>query len=179
MENNGASNKPAVQGGTTSKTDWKQWATLAVIIAIIAAGGYFLVNGTAKAPSETESDTVALESETAANANGPAPSFVWQFAPAGGNGTTGAPSTKVTLSVDGEAKDVGTFTGPCSVIGVTDAWTLQPNELTGVICSWDGNGDELGVFFDAGTYVLKKGVLTEGTDTAPSTRGGYETLYTL
>lgn len=178
MDNNGNSKKGAEKKEEGKKAAWKQWGVLAAIVAIIALGGYFLGNGTAKAPSEAEGDAAALGA-TEENAESERYAFSWEFAPAGGDGTTGAPFTKVTLVAGGTAKELGTFTGSCSIIGVTDTWALQPNEVTGTLCSWDGDGVELGVFLENGAYVLKKGALTEGAEGEGSVRGDYEVLETL
>lgn len=178
MDNNGNKKKGGEKKEEGKKTAWKQWGILALVVALIAIGGYMLGNGTAKAPSEAEEEDAAagalqegVESERYA--------FSWEFAPAGGDGTTGAPFTKVALVTSGIAKELGTFTGSCSIVGVTDAWPLQTNQLTGTICSWDGEGVELGVFLENGAYVLKKGTLTEGAEGEGSVRGNYEVVEAL
>ncbi len=185
MENNGASNKPVVQkndmnkGGDAGKTDWKQWGIAAAVALVVVVGGYFLVNSAAKAPSEAENDETALEDESAIAEAGPGPSFRWAFTPAGGNGDTGAYQYQVTLAVDGEEHDMGTFAGPCVVIGDPTTWALQPGELTGVICYFAGAGSEVGVFYENGSYVVKKGTLEEGSEEEPGTRGGYENVFVI
>lgn len=181
MDNNGANNKAVVKAGDPKKkTEWKQWSVFGLVILLIAAGGYFLGNGTVKAPADSAEDDALMGMDAERkDANGSAPSFSWAFAPAGGDGMTGAPFTQVTLLIDGEARDLGTYPGSCSIIGATDAWAPQVGELTGVMCSWDGDGVEFGVFFEAGTYVIKKGTLTEGAEGESSTRGGYEIVETI
>ena len=177
MDNNGTKKQEAkkAEGGTSG---WKQWGVLAVVIGIIAIGGYMLGNGTVKAPADSAEDDAA--SETALQGtNEVTTTYAWEFTPAGGDGTTGAPFTKVALISGGESKDLGTFTGSCSIVGETDTWTLQPNQLTGTICSWDGDGVELGLFLEGGAVVLKKGTLTEGAEGEASVRGNYEVVETL
>ncbi len=153
-----------------------KWLVPLIVVLVLGGIGYLLLNQSAKAPSASEE---ALEGENAAEEQvGEKPSFLWEFAPAGGDGETGAPRTAVTLSVNGEARDIGTFDGSCLVINGS-SWELAPNELTGVICWFAGGGDEVGVFYENGQYVVKQGVLEEGAEGESGMRGNYETLFTL
>ena len=108
-------------------------------------------------------------------------SFEWTFAVVGGNPTSGADKTEVTLTHDGVVKVIGTYEGGCSVLGGEGAsgWPLAEGEVTAVICYWAGAGDEVGVFYENGVYVVKHGALEEGTAEEAGTRGGYETLFTI
>jgi hypothetical protein len=154
-----------------------QWLWVIIVLLIIAGAVYFLGKGDAKAPApEPEGENSALQSE---NERKTGPSLSWEFAPAGGDPETGAPMTKVMLVVDGESRDLGVHDGHCMIVDGAGAWTLSEGEITGVICYFAGAGTELGVFYDAGTYVVKQGVVEEGTAEEPGIRGEYEALFTI
>lgn len=167
------------QGGPETK--WSQWAILGAVVLVLAVGGYFLVKGTAKAPSESEDETASLEgaSVIGEEEHEHDHAFSWSFAPAGGNNITGAYTYAVTLTVDGESRQVGVFQGPCDVISKESEWSLAPNELTGVVCYFNDVGDEMGVFLENGAMVVKKTTITPGEEGAPAVRGAYETVFAI
>lgn len=169
---------PSSQNGGKKSSTW-----IYVLIGLVILGGlwYLLTQkpeGTALTGTESEEEQREDEENTNGGSTLRSPSFLWEFSPAGGDSATGASRTEVTLSVNGDARTVGTFDGSCLVINGS-SWQLAENELTGVICWFGGAGDEIGVFYENGTYVVKQGVLEEGIEGESGMRGGYETLFTL
>lgn len=152
----------------------RSWMWVVLALIVLGALGYLLTNQKANAPLQEENE----EREESVIETGDRPSFLWEFFPAGEDAQTGASRTQVSLSVNGEARDVGTFDGSCLVLNGS-AWELAENELTGVICWFAGGGDEVGVFYENGEYVVKQGVLEEGMEGEQGLRGNYEVLFTL
>lgn len=158
-----------------NKQSW-WWALGAVALFALALFVINLRNTSPEPGSETPPQAVVEEEEEAAGTVR-GPSFRWAFAPAGEN-EAGVPLTRVTLSINGEERDLGTHQGSCSVVN-DSMWTLADGELTGVICWFAGGGTEIGVFYDAGVYSVREGIVEEGTAELPGFRGNYETLFTL
>jgi len=104
----------------------------------------------------------------------PQPTFSWQLAPSGEN------ETAVTLIMDGQKIEAGKYEGSCAVIGGnSSSWSLLPEEVTGVICYFAGGGQEIGVFLEDGSYILKNGVVEEGDAETPGFRGQFKILKKL
>jgi len=99
----------------------------------------------------------------------------WKFKDAS---SESQPRTEVTLVSNGRAKVIGTYDGSCSAID-DNTWKLLPNEKSGVICWFAGQGVELGVFDEGGSMVLKQGVLDEGSEEVAGTRGSFKILFSL
>jgi hypothetical protein len=163
---------PPPQGGGGGKRAAWMW----VIVGIVIFGGlgYALSGTQVIAPLQGENEEVK---EPTPSEEGFRPSFLWEFFPAGDD-ELGTPRTSVTLSINGEVHEVGTFDGSCLVVNGS-SWELVENELTGVICWFAGGGDEVGVFYEEGEYVVKQGVLEEGAEGESGMRGSYETLFVL
>lgn len=107
------------------------------------------------------------------------PSYTWNMTDIGEHPSApGIPRTGVTLTVNGTTHPIGEFNGNCSEIKGS-GWTLQPGEVSGIICWWAGGGDEVGIFSENGQTVVKQGVLDEGSAETPGVRGGYKTILTL
>jgi hypothetical protein len=100
------------------------------------------------------------------------PKIDWSFEKSGDLDI--APKSKVTLTFNGKSSDVGTYSGVCSP--VTD---LLPDEVSAVLCWWAGAGDEIGVFKNGESYVVKTGSQGEGDAQSPGFRGDFEILNTL
>jgi hypothetical protein len=147
---------------------------------VILAGLWYLLSGKrAEAPAPGEEAAAREEGSASEQAmREDTPNFLWEFFPAGGDNDTGAPKTRITLTANGETKEVGTFDGSCLVINGS-SWALAQNELTGVICWFGGAGDEVGIFYENSQYVVKQGVIEEGVEGESGLRGNYKTLFTL
>lgn len=103
-----------------------------------------------------------------------APTFMWKFADAGESTTTGATMTAVTLVTGARSYDAGSYLGTCTQIipkSAPDAPAYLPQEVSGIQCWFAGSGDEVGVFENNGTYIVKHGDLSEPDDSATSTAG--------
>ena len=72
-------------------------------------------------------------------------------------GTTTS-QNEVELVVAGVAVPIGTYAGSCNLID-GDIAKLLPGEVSGVICTKSGDGQEIGVFSEGGKLVLKQGVV--------------------
>lgn len=103
-----------------------------------------------------------------------APNFRWQFVPAGEDTATGGPKTTIYLAYNNTKKEVGTYIGSCSEV---QAEVLQQNEVSAALCWFAGGGDELGVFKEGDTYVVKHGEQSEGNEVEVGFRGNFKTLF--
>jgi hypothetical protein len=102
----------------------------------------------------------------------------WKFDSLPEDSATGAPMTKVTVTWDGTSHDAGTYQGSCAEIDGSNG-TLQDGEVSGALCWFAGAGDEIGVFAENGTFVLKHGEQQEPSAEAQGFRGNFKTLITL
>ncbi len=135
---------------------------LAVVLILIAAGVYHFAKNT------TPITTELAENQPLA--------YSWNFTDNGYSETTGGNTTTVTLTVNGQAHNVGTYNGSCAELG---AQALDENQTTGVLCWWAGAGDEIGIFAENGKLVVKRGEHGEPTAETPAFRGNFETLIEL
>ena len=107
------------------------------------------------------------------------PKISWQTKSITGGDT---PKTSVSVAIDGALYDLGIYTGTCTEIGKSggiDGKGLLANELSAVQCYFAGGGDEIGVFQEDGKVSIKKGMLDEGSEEAPSLRGNFVIFRTL
>lgn len=109
--------------------------------------------------------------------------FVWNYADAGTEASTGANRTKVTLIADGKSYDAGTYNGSCAEVqagGGVDGTGLVAGEVTATQCWFAGGGDEIGVFTENGSLVIKHGELGEPQgDGTGAFRGNFTALLRL
>jgi hypothetical protein len=73
------------------------------------------------------------------------------------SGTT-TPQNEVALVVAGVPVTIGTYAGSCNMID-GDIAKLLSNEISGVICTLHGDGQEIGIFSEGGKLTLKQGVV--------------------
>jgi hypothetical protein len=102
----------------------------------------------------------------------------WQITENGTDDSSGAPKSKVALTINGSTHQLGTYVGTCSEISAS-AWTLLEYETSGVICWWAGGGQEIGLFEDSKGLTVRVGDLDEGSDETPGVRGNFRTLVEL
>jgi hypothetical protein len=141
----------------------KIWAAIAVLVLVIAAAVWLIL-----APAPERSGATAEKR-----------SFTWNITELGEHASApGVPRTGVTLTSSGTTYPVGEFDGSCAEIDGM-SWPLAEGEKTGVICWWAGGGSEVGVFEEGGKFVLKVGILEEGSAETPGFRGNYETIATI
>ena len=69
-----------------------------------------------------------------------------------------SPRAVMISLVAGVAVPIGTYAGSCNLID-GDIAELLPGEVSGVICTKSGDGQEIGVFSEGGKLVLKQGVV--------------------
>ncbi len=95
--------------------------------------------------------------------------FDWSFVDLGVDAASSTPLTNVTLAVAGvPALSLGAFNGNCFAVAGSGA-DLLTNELSGVVCLWDGKGEEIGVFQNGSALELEEGTVV-GTDATNLTR---------
>lgn len=165
------------KGGATGKKA-VQWFWILIVLLVVGGIVFMFAKKVGQEKPVPTAEQEHLQEKGAASSRGP--SLSWEFAPAGGDPATGAPLTTVMLVVDGEVRELGTATGACSIVdGSSSTWALAEGEITGVVCYFAGAGEEYGVFYDAGAYVVKKGVVEEGSAETPGFRGNYEALFTI
>lgn len=99
----------------------------------------------------------------------------WKFESQGDDLESGAPLTRVSVTIGGVLSDLGLFTGSCSQIS-NSSWGLVEGEVDGAICWWAGGGEEIGIFEENGELVIKKGQLDEGSAEVAGVRGNFEVL---
>lgn len=102
--------------------------------------------------------------------------YGWAFVPDGEEAETGAPMTKVALTVNNVRRELGRFQGTCSRREDAD---LLPDEKSAVLCWFAGGGTELGVFEEDGKLVVKQGVVDEGSAEEDGFRGDFRTVLAL
>jgi hypothetical protein len=123
-----------------------------------------------------------LSGATAVDAHAPL-EFSWVMAESSYDETNSKPRTTVALKVPCRAGtsgcahsvrliSVGTFDGLCSVIEKPES----KNELSAVLCWFAGAGDEIGVFEENGTLVLKRGEIGEPTSESDGFRGNFTVI---
>lgn len=100
----------------------------------------------------------------------------WSFQEKTPEPTTGAPVVQVTVTIDDTEYDAGTYNGSCIEI---DKENLSDDEVAGIVCWWAGFGDEVGVFVEDDTIVVKHGEIQEGDEGAAPFRGNFTTLFEI
>ncbi|HVU75324.1 MAG TPA: hypothetical protein VHD38_00590 [Candidatus Paceibacterota bacterium] len=91
------------------------------------------------------------------------------------------PQTKVTLTVGDKTYDAGTYAGTCAEVGegASASLPLQENEVAAAFCYYAGAGDEIGIFREGNSLVLKHGEYQEPSGEGGEFRGNLTTLLTL
>ncbi|MDQ5927713.1 MAG: hypothetical protein QG633_151 [Patescibacteria group bacterium] len=105
-----------------------------------------------------------------------APEVSWAFQEKTPEPTTGAPVVQVTATINGTEYDAGTYNGTCIEI---DKKNLPEDETAGIVCWWDGSGDEVGVFMEDSKLVVKHGEIQEGDESTLPSRGNFTTLFEI
>jgi hypothetical protein len=105
----------------------------------------------------------------------------WSFEQQAQQNEADAPRTKVTLTLGDKTYDAGTYEGTCAEVGegASASLPLQENEVAAAFCYYAGAGDEIGIFRDGDTLVLKHGEYQEPSGEGVEFRGNLRTLVTL
>ena len=142
---------------------------LAAITVLLAAGYFMLkVDKRIQAPTRPEASVSDPANQTR--------TFAWRFTTKEGTEDGLPPRTDVALITNGNTYDLGGYPGSCAEI--TSA-NLLPNEVAGVLCWWAGVGDEIGVFFENETYIVRRGFQGEPTPESEGYRGSFNDLVVL
>jgi hypothetical protein len=143
-----------------------------LILAALGAGFYLgFDNGWEGAMSEMS----APRSDDGQKTQPQTPTFEWEFQKIAET-EYGTPITRVILKANGKSHYIGLYDLSCNV---ETGGTLDPNQLSRVICWWGGGGYELGIFLEDGAYVVKRGTVDEGSAEVAGFRGDFQTLLTL
>lgn len=154
------------------------------LLLIVLAGGVYYWYGHRAVPAAAvmeQTDTVGNipeETSIAPQASIGKHAVNWKFEKVSEDKETGAIKTKVTVTWDGKSHDGGTYQGSCAEIDGSNG-TLSEGEVSGALCWYAGAGDEIGVFSENGTFVLKHGDQQEPSGEGEGFRGNFKTLLTL
>jgi hypothetical protein len=154
---------------------------IAVLLIILAGGVYYWYGHRNVAPAMQQSEQVASTTtgaETVPAATAGKHSVTWKFEKVSEDPDTGSIKTKVTVTWDGKSHDAGTYEGSCAEIDGSTG-TLSEGEVSGTLCWYAGAGDEIGVFNENGTFVLKHGEQQEPSGEDAGFRGNFKTIITL
>lgn len=100
----------------------------------------------------------------------------WSYEDLGTNKETWAPSTKVTVTIDGKSYNAGTYTGSCAPRSHDG---IAKNEVSAISCWWAGGGDDIGVFNANGKMTIQHRTVDEGTAEEGGIIGNFETVISL
>lgn len=141
--------------------------TWALVVLVLVGGGYYAYSKGMLGGKVTQESQEKMTAE---------PTISWTTADAGEQNNV--PFTKVTVTVNGTAHEVGNFAGTCSEIGATggvDGKGLVAGELSALQCWYAGGGDEIGVFaIEDGGYEVMIGKLDEPTAESQGLRGDFQ-----
>jgi len=84
----------------------------------------------------------------------------------------GTPTSVVSISIDGNMKEIASTVGTCSESGLE----LLENQISSYLCWWAGGGTEFGVFTEGDKLIIKKGIVEEGGADFEGFRGDFEVL---
>ena len=138
---------------------------LIVLAGVILAISLVFLGPTSSGPETPQSPARATQDRT----------FAWRFVTKEAEGEL-PPRTQVALITNGEVYDLGEYAGSCAELSNDQRLS---GEVAGVLCWWAGVGDELGVFLEKGSYVVKHGVQEEPTAESEGSRGNFEQMVVL
>ncbi len=156
---------------------------IALLLIVIAGGAYYwysqnsganLMQTNETAGTQAGTETVPTQQDAIGKH-----AVTWKFETVAEAKDDGTPQmTKVTVTWDGKSHDAGTYQGSCAEIDGSNG-TLQDGQVSGALCWFAGAGDEIGVFAENGTFVLKHGEQQEPSGEGAGFRGNFKTLLTL
>jgi hypothetical protein len=82
----------------------------------------------------------------------------WKITDTTASSGTTTPQNEVALVVASVPVPIGTYAGSCNLVD-GDTAKLLANEVSGVICTLHGDGQEIAIFSEGGKLVLKQGVV--------------------
>lgn len=143
-----------------------------IVIAVVLAGGYFLLNKNQTA-TEIVNPTDTAVAET---------TYEWVFKE-GETGSSGVPNTIVSLKVNGKSYPLNDYDGDCAEVKSGEKGVLgekaDTNEISRIQCWFAGSGYELGVFKEGSKMNVKVGDLSEGIEGSKAFRGNFKTILSL
>ncbi len=160
---------------------------LIAAVLILVAGGIYAGYGNNAAFKQQQLPTYAADNantrpiaDASTSASVAKHAVTWKFTPVSNAASkpSDAPKTRVTVTWDGKSHDAGTYQGSCTEIDGSNG-TLSDGEVSGALCWFAGSGDEIGIFNENGTFVLKHGEQQESSGEGQGFRGNFKTLITL
>ena len=150
---------------------------VAALVILVAVSSYLAIS----LRKQSEMQQPAAATTTTASAITASTTFTWSFADAGASTSSDAPTTRVTLTLPEFQKsfEVGTYQGSCSPLEPLGNMQLLPGEITAAVCWFAGGGDEIGLFKEGESYVIKAGLLDEGNPDTQGYRGSFNTVLEL
>ncbi len=151
---------------------------IAVLLIVAAAGVYYWYGSNVGLPVMQQMEQTGTTANGAESPTTAKHSVAWKFEQVSEDKETGAIKTKVTVTWDGTSHDAGTYEGSCAEIDGSNG-TLSDGEVSGALCWYAGAGDEIGVFSENGTFVLKHGEQQEPSGEGEGFRGNFKVLMSL
>lgn len=157
----------------------------ALVLAVLAYLAHAYLNSrtqTDRAPAISQQDAGSASGGTAQETTVTAQDISWRLDEHGPTDYGLAPNTTVSLLYRGAKREIGTYDGTCMELkgaGGASLDSLQPNEISGVVCWWAGGGREVGVFKDSSGYAVKIGELDEGDAEHAPFRSNFKTVFKL
>jgi hypothetical protein len=147
-----------------------------IVIALLIGGGigyYFGFDRGAETPVTTDTSDAAgtREEDRAGNVGGG--EFQWVMV-AMDDGLE-APRTELSLRAGTRTYAIGEYYGSCA----EDDTDFLEGQISKVVCWYAGGGNEIGIFEENGTRVVKVGEVDEGTAEEGGFRGNFETVLEL
>jgi hypothetical protein len=100
----------------------------------------------------------------------PIPAVIWTYK-VRGKDPAGQAYADVTVEVNGNPYELGTFPGTCSTL--TDDNISVTGELSAARCLTGSEGSEIGVFRQGSGFVIKKATFKSGTQGNPDQYGAF------
>ncbi len=152
----------------------KKLLAAAVVVVLVFVAWYFLsgTGGTGEAPapagSQPQGSGELTQPPRGAQVGGP---VTWAIRPITEGSETDPPTTEVFAYTSAGRESMGVQSGVCTSIE-DSPWDLLENEVSGVVCLWNGAGVEFGAFREGDGYAIKRGTVQEET----GLRENFETI---
>lgn len=130
-------------------------------IALIIIGAYVY----------SKSQIVEIRDRTSIN-----PDVIWSYQQSDMDAEYADPKTIVTVQLWDKKQEVGEYAGSCWDRPEED---LVRGEISGIRCWWAGGGDDIGVFRESDTFVIKHRIVEEGTAEESGFMGEFENVSSL
>jgi len=160
---------------------------ISVIAAIIMLGALYVLSNNTKTKTKTplstpqQEATTTIQTETAKSTTSTSTSISHEWHFSAHEDPDGMNRTDVSLTVNNENHILGTYDGACFLVapdktGITGEFA-DPNEIDRAQCYFAGGGNEIGLFKEGDTILVKVGELSEGSMEDAPFRGNFKTVF--